>query len=65
MHHYMGIEMNNQTWKLLGEKDRNELDDARMVNFDKHHYTIGANHPYKSRNKQRSKETPLEWKTML
>ena len=24
MHHYMGIEMNIQTWNLLGKEDRNE-----------------------------------------
>ena len=28
MHHYMGIEMNIQTWNLLGKEDRNEQDDA-------------------------------------
>ena len=33
MHHYMGIEMNIQTWNLLGKEDRNEKDDARMINF--------------------------------
>ena len=33
MHHYMGIEMNIQTWNLLREKDRKETDDLRMVNF--------------------------------
>ena len=33
MHHYMGIEMNIQTWNLLGKEDRNEQDDVRMVNF--------------------------------
>ena len=35
MHHYMGIEMNIQTWNLLSKKDRNEQDDARMINFAK------------------------------
>ncbi|MBC8312117.1 MAG: hypothetical protein H8E72_07400 [Candidatus Marinimicrobia bacterium] len=34
-HHYMGIEMNIQTWNLLGKDDRTEQDDTRMVNFAK------------------------------
>ena len=29
----MGIEMNIQTWNLLEKEDRNEKDDARMINF--------------------------------
>jgi len=33
MHHYMGIEMNIQTWNLLGKEDGNDKDDARMINF--------------------------------
>ena len=33
MHHYMGIEMNIQTWNLLGKEDHNKQDDARMINF--------------------------------
>ena len=32
-HYYMGIEMNNQTWSLLGKKARNEQDDIRMINY--------------------------------
>ena len=28
MHHYMGIEMNIQTWNLLGKENRNEQDGA-------------------------------------
>ena len=35
MHHYMGIEMNIQTWNLLGQNDRKEQDDVRMVMFAK------------------------------
>ena len=35
LHHYMGIEMNIQTWNLLGKEDRNEKDDFRMLNFAK------------------------------
>ncbi len=31
----MGIEMNIQTWNLLGKDDRNEQDDVRMINFAK------------------------------
>ena len=34
-HHYMGIEMNIQTWNLLNKKDRNEQEDLRMINFAK------------------------------
>ena len=30
MHHYMGIEMNIQTWNLLGNEDRKEQDVERM-----------------------------------
>ena len=33
MHQFMGIEMNIQTWNLLGKDDRNEQDDVRMLNF--------------------------------
>ena len=29
----MGIEMNIQTWNLLGKEGENEKDDARMINF--------------------------------
>ena len=35
MHHYMGIEMNMQTWGLLEKKDRSEQGDIRMVMFAK------------------------------
>ena len=35
MHHYMGRQMNNQTWSLLGKTDRSEDDDERMVYFAK------------------------------
>ena len=31
--HYMGIEMNNQTWSLLDKKDRSKQDDVRMINM--------------------------------
>ena len=35
MHHYLGIEMNMQTWNLLTKKNRNDQDDTRMVYFAK------------------------------
>ena len=31
----MGIEMNIQTWRILGKEERNEKDDIRMINFAK------------------------------
>ena len=31
----MGIEMNIQTWNLLGKENRNEKDNVRMINFAK------------------------------
>ena len=34
-HHYMGIEMNNQTWGLLDKENRSEQDNIRMINFAK------------------------------
>ena len=34
-HHYMGIEMNNQTWGLLDKKGRSEQDNIRIINFAK------------------------------
>lgn len=54
MHHYMGIEMNIQTWNLLGKDDRNEQDDARMVNFAKASLYHWRNSPkYQPVNEQR------------
>ncbi len=35
LHHYMGIEMNIQTWNLLEKKDRKDQDDIRMINYAK------------------------------
>ena len=35
MHHYMGRQMNNQTWGLLGKTDRCKEDDEKMVYFAK------------------------------
>ena len=39
----MGIEMNIQTWNLLGKEDENEKDDARMINFAHVVQVLGAN----------------------
>ena len=35
MRHYMGIEMNIQTWNLLSKANRTNQEDVRMVNFAK------------------------------
>ena len=35
IHHYMGIEMNLQTWNLLGKENRDEKDNSRMIHFAK------------------------------
>jgi len=54
MHHYMGIEMNIQTWNLLGKEDRAEQDDARMINFAKaslYHWRLSPK--FQSINEQR------------
>ena len=54
MHHYMGIEMNIQTWNLLGKEDRNEQDDVRMVNFARASlYHWRKSHKYGPVNEQR------------
>jgi dGTP triphosphohydrolase len=54
MHHYMGIEMNIQTWNLLEKEDRNEQDDARMVNFAQASlYHWRKSHKYEPVNEQR------------
>ena len=54
MHHYMGIEMNIQTWNLLGKEDKNEQDDARMVNFAQVSlYHWRKSHKYEPVNEQR------------
>lgn len=54
MHHYMGIEMNIQTWNLLVTKERKEQDDVRMVMFAKSslfHWRLSPN--FQSINEQR------------
>jgi len=54
MHHYMGIEMNIQTWNLLGKENRNEQDDVRMINYSKASlYHWRKSHKYESVNEQR------------
>lgn len=32
-HHYLGIEMNQQVWRLLGQEERSEREARRMVHF--------------------------------
>ena len=50
----MGIEMNIQTWNLLGKEDRNEQDDVRMVNFAQASlYHWMKSHKYEPVNEQR------------
>jgi len=53
-HHYMGIEMNNQTWGLLDKKDRSEQDNIKMINFAKASlYHWRKSDKYKVVNEQR------------
>jgi len=54
IHHYMGIELNVQTWNLLDKKHRNENDDKRMLFFAKaslYHWRESPH--YKPVNEQR------------
>ena len=54
MHHYMGIEMNIQTWNLLDKEARNEEDDIRMLNFAQSSiYHWRKSHKYKPIHEQR------------
>ena len=54
MHHYMGIEMNIQTWNLLGKEGRNEKDYTRIINFAHASlYHWRKSHKYKPINEQR------------
>ena len=58
MHHYMGIEMNIQTWNLLEKEDRKDKDDARMINFAQASlYHWRKSHKYESVNEQRGQYT--------
>ena len=50
----MGIEMNIQTWNILGKENRNEQDDVRMVNFARASlYHWRKSHKYESVYEQR------------
>ena len=54
MHHYMGKQMNNQTWGLLGKTDRSEDDNEKMVFFaiaSLYHWRKSSN--YQPVNEQR------------
>ena len=56
LHHYMGIEMNIQTWNLLSEPDRNEQDNIRMINFARASLYHWRKSPkYETVNEQRGK----------
>jgi hypothetical protein len=33
MHHYLGVELHNQTWDLMEKEDHTEKDDHRMEQF--------------------------------
>ena len=58
MHHYMGIELNIQTWNLFEKENRNEQDDRRMVNFAQASlYHWRKSHKYESVNEQRGQYT--------
>ena len=58
MHHYMGIEMNIQTWNLLEKENRNNQDDIRMVNFAQASlYHWRKSHKFESVNEQRGQYT--------
>ena len=58
MHHYMGIEMNIQTWNLLEKENRNKQDDVRMVNFAQASlYHWRKSHKFESVNEQRGQYT--------
>ena len=53
-HHYMGIEMNMQTFELLDKKDRSKKDNIRMINFAKASlYHWRKSDKYKVVNEQR------------
>ena len=50
----MGIELNQQTWGLLGKKDHNAQDDNRMLAFAKTSlYHWHRSHEFKPVNEQR------------
>jgi hypothetical protein len=35
IHHYMGVELNQQTWALLGKENRDKVDNSRMIAYAK------------------------------
>ena len=54
MHHFLGIELHGQTWKLIEKKDRTPLEDATMVHVAKgslYHWKEASD--FKPANKQR------------
>ena len=57
LHHFMGIEMNIQTWNLLGKENRDEQDNAHMINFAK----ISLYHWRKSSRFERINEQRGQW----
>ena len=57
MHHYMGKQMNNQTWGLLSKTDRSEDDNEKMVYFAK----VSLYHWRKSSNYQPVNEQRGQW----
>lgn len=53
-HHYLAVELNTKTWKLLEENNRNKADEQRMVAFahgSQYHWYKSAN--WKPINAQR------------
>ena len=57
LHHFMGIEMNIQTWNLLGKDGRNKQEDIRMLNFAK----VSLYHWRKSPNFELVNEQRGQW----
>ena len=57
IHHYMGIELNVQTWNLLDKEERSENDDKRMLFFAK----ASLYHWRKSPNYQHVNEQRGQW----
>mgnify|MGYP001157324000 CR=1 FL=1 len=53
-HHYMGIEINIQTWNLLMKEERKKEEDICIVNFAKASLYHWRNSPkYETENQQR------------
>ena len=54
MHHYLGIELNGQTWRMLAKEKLSDEDKARMINYAKgslYHWELSP--MFKSVNRQR------------